>query len=151
NPGGSVTLTASGLQEDLPAEVYLGTRLVGGGATDDTGNLSTVLHVPSNFPQGLTAVVIRAGGRATSPACPLQGLGRALTAATSAVVEPPPTVSGWWNRNVRIGLHAEDALGGAGIRDVTFGAEGAEHIDETVTHGPDASAVIAAQGATTFT
>jgi len=150
NPGGTVALSASGLLPGQPAEVFLGTRLVGHGVVGASGDLTTEFVVPSGTPQGLGAVAVRVGGASTSVACPLQVLGPAITPATRAVVDPQPTLSGWWNSDVKISLKAEDVLGGPGIASMTYRADGANPIAETAAPGAEANAVVSSEGLTAF-
>lgn len=71
--------------------------------------------------------------------------------ATTAGVSPPANSSGWDKDIVTLTLSANDPDGSSDVKQITFGAAGAQAIAPTTVAGNSASLVILAEGQTTIT
>jgi hypothetical protein len=76
-PGGKMTVRASGLTPNHPADLLLGDQVVGSGATDAAGNVSLELIVPAAARQGLRPVTVLLRGGTENAACAVRIAGPA--------------------------------------------------------------------------
>lgn len=70
---------------------------------------------------------------------------------TTASVSPAPNANGWNNTNITVTLNSTDnELGGTGVKQITYGATGAQTIGNTTVSGGSATLTISAEGGTTI-
>jgi hypothetical protein len=70
---------------------------------------------------------------------------------TTATLSPQPNVAGWNNSNVTVHLTSFDNPGGTGVKDIIYGATGAQIIAATIVNGASTSFIISTEGITTIT
>ena len=70
---------------------------------------------------------------------------------TSPVLSQNPNANGWHHADVAVTLTAADEQVGTGVREITYGASGAQVIGETTSAGASASLTISAEGTTQIT
>lgn len=68
---------------------------------------------------------------------------------TEASVAGVPGENGWWRSGVRVDLAAADNEGGSGMKQIVYGASGAQMIEPTVESSSSTSLWIGAEGTTT--
>jgi hypothetical protein len=122
----------------LPAGTY--TLAASFGGTIALGNGQTVTQSNDRFqPSSASATLtLLTGGDTTPP-------------ITTAAVAPTPNAAGWNNANVAVTLTATDnATGAAGVKQITYGASGAQPIGTTTVNGATAAINITTEGQTTI-
>jgi len=75
----------------------------------------------------------------------------AVPPTTIATVTQPPNAAGWNNSDVTVTLSSVDNTGGAGVKQITVGATGAQAMVSTTVAGASMSITIAGEGETTVT
>jgi hypothetical protein len=71
---------------------------------------------------------------------------------TVASVSPGPNTNGWNNTNVTVALNSTDnEPNGTGVKDIIYGATGAQNIAATIVNGASTSFIISTEGITTIT
>ncbi|MFL6255313.1 MAG: SBBP repeat-containing protein [Pyrinomonadaceae bacterium] len=70
---------------------------------------------------------------------------------TTAALSSLPNASGWLNREVTVTLTASDEVGGSGVREITYSADGALSSAPMTAAGATASLTVTAEGETTIT
>lgn len=70
---------------------------------------------------------------------------------TMISVTPQPNAAGWNNTNVTVTLNATDNAGGSGVKQVSYGASGAQTIATTAVSGASTVINLIAEGKTTIT
>src|SRR5262249_45068175 len=70
---------------------------------------------------------------------------------TTATLSPQPNSVGWNNSDVTVALNSTDnELGGAGVKQITYSATGAQSIASTVMNGASTTFTIGTEGITTI-
>jgi hypothetical protein len=69
---------------------------------------------------------------------------------TTGTPSPQPNAAGWNNTDVTVTLTATDNVGGSGVKQISYGASGAQSIATTVTNGASAVITLTAEGMTTI-
>jgi hypothetical protein len=140
NAGGSgvasITYSASGATTIAPTTVpgssvsvpitAVGVTTVSYYATDNAANSSTPLTIAVNLSTDIIAPT------------------------ANAVVAPTPNAGGWNNTNPTVAITAVDNAGGSGVASITYSASGATTVGPVLVPGSTASAVVSAEGVTTF-
>lgn len=116
----------------------------------ESSTYSKTLDVSSLDDGTLTATVTLKNEAGEGPAGTASGAKDTSLPKTEAATSPGPNIAGWHNRKVTVNLNSNDE--GAGVKQLTYSATGAQIIPETtVAESSEVSIPISAEGETTLT
>jgi hypothetical protein len=134
----------------------VGFRFVGSDGTVATAILNTgdSLSADVNASQIISnagTIVVVVGGKSVLLSPGQSTFVDSTPPTTTATLSPPPNAAGWNNSNVKVSLTSVDNPGGAGVKQITYSASGAQTIASTVVSSGSTTFVISAEGTTTIT
>jgi len=124
---------------------------VNAGSSDEDGDpLSYSLQPPGPFALGTHAVVLTVTdnhGASSSCSATVTVVDRTAP-ATTAAISPQANAAGWHSSDVTVTLAASDNIGGSGVMNIRYWAEGAHVIVPTTVNGSTATFTISSNGVT---
>jgi hypothetical protein len=96
-------------------------------------------------PSNLLSMSQRLSTRLATPGSPVADT---IPPITTATLSPQPNPAGWNNTNVKVTLNSKDEDGGSGVKQITYGATGAQPIATTSVNAASYPILISSEGIT---
>jgi hypothetical protein len=150
NPGGTTTITGTGLTAGSTLDVFFGDRLIGSGPING-GNVQFDVVIPSIALEGLHTLSTEVRGTQESSVAYIQVYGAPQTPMTTVDISPEPPWYGW-NAAAPVTLtFSAIAAPGGDVAGIHYSATGVQNVDPTMVSGTSASLDMNGEGVTTVT